>query len=105
MTPADIDRVFGRSRLRMVTGAHVEVFREADGEFYVSIFPNSKIGQVARHGPEDRVWMVEFELDGQPFAAVNADCFRESLSGGGSTHPREVDWQVDPILLGELLDQ
>ena len=29
MTPADIDRVFGRSRLRMVTGDHVEVFREA----------------------------------------------------------------------------
>ena len=28
MTPADIDRVFGRSRLRMVTGEHVEVFRE-----------------------------------------------------------------------------
>ena len=29
MTPADIDRVFGRARLRMVTGDHVEVFREA----------------------------------------------------------------------------
>ena len=29
MTPADIDRVFGRGRLRMVTGDHVEVFREA----------------------------------------------------------------------------
>ena len=29
MKPADIDRVFGRSRLRMVTGDHVEVFREA----------------------------------------------------------------------------
>ena len=28
MTPADIERVFGRSRLRMVTGEHVEVFRE-----------------------------------------------------------------------------
>ena len=28
MTPADIDRVFGRSRLKMVTGEHVEVFRE-----------------------------------------------------------------------------
>ncbi|HWK82256.1 MAG TPA: hypothetical protein VNS61_00840, partial [Caldimonas sp.] len=28
MTPADIDRVFGRRRLRMVTGDHVEVFRE-----------------------------------------------------------------------------
>ena len=29
MTPADIERVFGRGRLRMVTGSHVEVFREA----------------------------------------------------------------------------
>ncbi|MEO7056667.1 MAG: hypothetical protein ABI281_08905 [Caldimonas sp.] len=29
MTPTEIDRVFGRSRLRMVTGDHVEVFREA----------------------------------------------------------------------------
>ncbi|MEO7338645.1 MAG: hypothetical protein ABIV63_18885, partial [Caldimonas sp.] len=29
MMPTDIDRVFGRSRLRMVTGDHVEVFREA----------------------------------------------------------------------------
>ena len=29
MSPADIDRVFGRGRLRMVTGDHVEVFREA----------------------------------------------------------------------------
>ena len=28
MTPASIDRVFGRGRLRMVTGDHVEVFRE-----------------------------------------------------------------------------
>ena len=29
MTPVDIDRVFGRGRLQMVTGEHVEVFREA----------------------------------------------------------------------------
>jgi hypothetical protein len=29
MTPSDIDRVFGRSRLRIVTGNHVEVFRES----------------------------------------------------------------------------
>jgi len=28
MTPAEIDRVFGRARLRMITGEHVEVFRE-----------------------------------------------------------------------------
>ena len=29
MTPAQIDRVFGRERLKMVTGEHVEVYREA----------------------------------------------------------------------------
>ena len=29
MTPAELDRVFGRGRLRIVTGDHVEVFREA----------------------------------------------------------------------------
>ena len=29
MTPEQIDRVFGRGRLQMVTGEHVEVFREA----------------------------------------------------------------------------
>ena len=28
MTPAEIDRVFGQSRLQMATGEHVEVFRE-----------------------------------------------------------------------------
>ena len=28
MTPAEIDRVFGRARVRMMTGEHVEVFRE-----------------------------------------------------------------------------
>jgi hypothetical protein len=31
MTPEQIDRVFGRARLKMVTGEHVEVFREAAG--------------------------------------------------------------------------
>ena len=29
MTPDHLDRVFGRGRLKMVTGEHVEVFREA----------------------------------------------------------------------------
>jgi hypothetical protein len=28
MTPADVERVFGRSRLQIATGRHVEVFRE-----------------------------------------------------------------------------
>jgi len=29
MTPADVDRVFGRGLVKMVTGEHVEVYREA----------------------------------------------------------------------------
>src|SRR4029078_6577491 len=37
MIPADVERVFGRSRLQIATGPHVEVFRE-----------------VARHGEERR---------------------------------------------------
>ena len=32
MTPEQIDRVFGRGRLRMMTGEHVEVYREAVAE-------------------------------------------------------------------------
>ncbi|MEO6564759.1 MAG: hypothetical protein ABIO63_01885, partial [Casimicrobiaceae bacterium] len=32
MTPEQIERVFGRGRLQMVTGKHVEVFREAAGD-------------------------------------------------------------------------
>jgi predicted 3-demethylubiquinone-9 3-methyltransferase (glyoxalase superfamily) len=44
--------------------------------FYVSIFPNSKIGMIARYGkagpgPAGSVMTVEFELTGQPFVALN----------------------------------
>ena len=38
MTPADIDRVFGRGRQRMTTGEHVEVFREEAKEGEVRTF-------------------------------------------------------------------
>jgi predicted 3-demethylubiquinone-9 3-methyltransferase (glyoxalase superfamily) len=45
-------------------------------EFYVSVFPNSRIGAVTRHGEAgprdpDMVLTVEFELDGQPFTGLN----------------------------------
>ena len=48
---------------------------EAAG-FYVAIFPNSKIGKVARYsdvgpGPAGSVMTVEFQLDGQSFVALN----------------------------------
>ena len=45
--------------------------------YYVSIFRNSKITDVARYGeagpgPAGSVMTIDFELDGQPFMAINA---------------------------------
>jgi predicted 3-demethylubiquinone-9 3-methyltransferase (glyoxalase superfamily) len=45
-------------------------------KFYVSIFKNSKIGEVSRYtegspGPVGKVMTVNFELDGQEFIALN----------------------------------
>jgi predicted 3-demethylubiquinone-9 3-methyltransferase (glyoxalase superfamily) len=45
-------------------------------EFYVSVFPNSRIRNVARYGAAGpgaagSVMTVEFELDGQEFIALN----------------------------------
>ena len=49
---------------------------EEAANFYVSVFPNSKIVSVARYGeagpgPKGSVMTVEFELDGQEFMALN----------------------------------
>ena len=49
---------------------------EAAANLYVSIFPNSRITRLARHGkagpgPEGQVMTVEFELDGEAFIALN----------------------------------
>lgn len=45
-------------------------------KFYVSLFKNSKVGSVTRYGdagpgPKGSVMSVSFELDGQPFMALN----------------------------------
>lgn len=45
--------------------------------FYVSVFPNSKIGSVSRYpeggpAPAGSVMSASFELDGQAFMALNA---------------------------------
>jgi predicted 3-demethylubiquinone-9 3-methyltransferase (glyoxalase superfamily) len=61
---------------------------EEAAKFYVSVFPDSKITQVARYGeagpgPKGSVMTVEFELDGKPFTALNAGPlfkFNESVS-------------------------
>lgn len=49
---------------------------EEAAEFYVSVFPNSRIVSVARYpegapGPAGEVMVVAFELDGQRIVAIN----------------------------------
>lgn len=43
---------------------------EQAANFYVSLFPNSKVHSVSR-GPDGNAFMVTFELDGQNFMALN----------------------------------
>ncbi len=110
---------------------------EQAASFYVSIFKNSKITKVSRYGdagpgPKGSVMVVEFELDGQTFLALNGgpqfkfteaisfsvDCktqkevdeFWEKLSQGGEQGPCGwlkdkfgLSWQVNPAILGEML--
>jgi len=50
---------------------------EEAANFYCSIFPNSKIGKIARYGkagpgPEGSVLTIVFSLDGQEFTGLNA---------------------------------
>jgi predicted 3-demethylubiquinone-9 3-methyltransferase (glyoxalase superfamily) len=62
---------------------------EKVASFYTSIFKNSKINKVTRYedaGPnrDERIQVVEFELDGEPFIALNGRPqqfrFNESVS-------------------------
>ena len=114
---------------------------DTDGEeaanFYTSIFPNSKIRDVSRYGeagprPAGTVMTVSFELDGQPFVALNGgpeftsneaisfqvscknqqevDTYWSKLSEGGEEGPcgwlkdrYGVSWQIIPTALPQLL--
>jgi len=105
--------------------------------FYTSVFKNSKIDEISRYGdsgpgPKGSVMVINFELDGQKFMALNGgpvfkfteaisfvvnckdqeevDYYWEKLTDGG----KEVEcgwlkdrfglfWQVVPTILGELL--
>jgi predicted 3-demethylubiquinone-9 3-methyltransferase (glyoxalase superfamily) len=104
---------------------------EDAAKLYISLFPNSKITGVSHNG--DAVLMVNFELDGHPFLALNGGpqfTFNEAVSftihcadqqevdhywdglieGGGE--PGQcgwlkdrygVSWQIVPTALGGLL--
>jgi predicted 3-demethylubiquinone-9 3-methyltransferase (glyoxalase superfamily) len=110
---------------------------EEAAKFYTSIFPNSKITQIARYsevgpGPAGSVMTVGFELDGQPYTALNGgpifkfteavsfvvhcksqqevDHYWDSLIAGGS--PSQcgwlkdkfgLSWQIVPDVLIELM--
>jgi predicted 3-demethylubiquinone-9 3-methyltransferase (glyoxalase superfamily) len=105
--------------------------------FYTSIFKNSKVGRVSRYGeagpgPKGTVMVVEFELEGQEFIALNAgpqfkfteaisfvvncetqsevDKFWGKLSAGGEKgrcgwlkDKYGLSWQVVPTVLGKML--
>lgn len=110
---------------------------EEAAKFYTSIFPNSKITQIARYsevgpGPAGSVMTIGFELDGQPYTALNGgpifkfteavsfvvhcksqqevDHYWDSLIAGGS--PSQcgwlkdkygLSWQIVPDVLIELM--
>jgi predicted 3-demethylubiquinone-9 3-methyltransferase (glyoxalase superfamily) len=70
---------------------------EEAAEFYTSVFPNSKILDVAHYGsagPRDEgtVMTVSFELDGQEFVALNGGpgfTFNEAISFAVSCESQE----------------
>ena len=73
---------------RIVPNLWFDTEAEQAAEFYVSIFENSRITNVAHYteaGPREAgmVMTVEFELDGQPFVGINGGpefSFSEAVS-------------------------
>jgi len=110
---------------------------EEAANLYVSIFKNAKITEISRYGdagplPKGTVLTVAFELDGQPFTALNGgpqykfteavsfqiycdtqeevDHYWDKLVAGGSEQPCGwlkdkfgLSWQVVPNRLIELI--
>jgi predicted 3-demethylubiquinone-9 3-methyltransferase (glyoxalase superfamily) len=99
---------------------------EEAAQYYVEVFPHSRITNVMRytdvgseiHGqPEGKVMAVEFELDGQPFTALNGgplfklteavsfqvycrtqdevDFYWERLGEGGAPEAKQCGWLKD----------
>lgn len=102
-------------------------------EYYVSVFPNSKVTDVSRMGADGPVITTSFVLDGRPFLALNGgpeypfteavsfviDCADQDevdrywdgfLADGGEEGPcgwikdrYGLSWQVVPRALSELM--
>ncbi|HKA24832.1 MAG TPA: VOC family protein [Candidatus Eisenbacteria bacterium] len=107
-------------------------------QFYTSVFKNSKVGHISRYGdsgpgPKGQVMVGEFELNGQPFMALNGgpqfkfnesvsfvircenqeeiDYYWSKLSADGGQEsmcgwlkdPFGLSWQVVPSVLSQLM--
>ena len=106
--------------------------------FYVSVFKNSKVGKITRYGdagpgPKGSVMTASFELEGQPFTALNGgphfkfteavsffvncetqeevDELWAKLAEGGQTQQCGwlkdkfgLSWQIIPSILIELMN-
>lgn len=99
---------------------------EEAARFYTSIFKDSSIGRISRYGNEGHeihgrsagsVMAVEFEINGQPFSALNGgpvfkfneaisfqvycetqedvDYYWEKLSEGGDSNAQQCGWLKD----------
>lgn len=99
---------------------------EEAAAFYTAVFNNSRVGTVTRYGkegyeihgrPEGSAMTVEFELDGQPFVALNGgpvfkfseavsfqvhcetqeevDYYWDRLSDGGDPAAQQCGWLKD----------
>jgi predicted 3-demethylubiquinone-9 3-methyltransferase (glyoxalase superfamily) len=111
---------------------------EQAANFYTSIFKNSRVLSITRYGdevpgPKGKVMMVNFELDGQAFMALNGgpeftfteaislyvncetqaevDYLWEKLTEGGEEGQCGwlkdrfgLSWQIVPTVLGELMN-
>ena len=122
---------------RFITNQFFDSEAHEAAEFYCSVFPNSEITSVAHQsdvgpGEAGTVMMVNFDLDGKPFTAMNGgpdfsfseavslliDCsdqnevdhYWDALSEGGQTGQCGwlkdrfgFSWQVCPNELADLL--
>jgi predicted 3-demethylubiquinone-9 3-methyltransferase (glyoxalase superfamily) len=77
--------------------------------FYVSVFPNSKVGDVSRYsdagpGPKGQVMVASFQLDGRDFIALNGGPqfkFDEAISFVVNCETQaEVDYFWDKLTAG-----
>jgi len=122
---------------RITTCLWFDTAGEEAAEYYTSVFPDSTINSVSHYGeagprPAGSVLTVDFELDGQPFVALNGgpelhlqtrpcpsrcresqaevDDYWSRLGEGGEEGQCDwlkdkygLSWQIIPTALGEVL--